>query len=162
MKAKKWPLLTLIGTLIIAGGVLLFKDVPLLLIENLDRPAKVGIVIGASEPFLVFYIHSIYDEPVTEEFEARAEEIILKGVRTRGPGVMEYYGFETKEGVHAVRKSLGKSFVMKRGPRKDQGVLVKGRRILLSEIAEEGERVRLGLKRIPLGIHLLYRLFGES
>ena len=35
----------------------------------MDRPRTIRIRISPSEPFSMFYIHSIYKEPVIEEFQ---------------------------------------------------------------------------------------------
>jgi hypothetical protein len=83
------PLLIWIGILIVAGGVFLFKKVALLHIENMDRPQAIHVRISPCEPFSLFYIHSIYKEPVVEEFQTDGNSIVLKGVRTKSPAIME-------------------------------------------------------------------------
>ena len=71
------------GILVIAGGVLFLKQVTVLHLENMDHSRTIRIRISPSEPFSVVYIHSIYKEPVVEEFEAEGNAIALKGVRTK-------------------------------------------------------------------------------
>jgi hypothetical protein len=161
---KTWPLLALIGILVVAGGGLLFqKEAPVIEMRNLDRPAAVvRIEINPSEPFFVFYTHSMYDEPVTEEFSAGAQGFVLRGVETRSPGVMEYYGFEAPGGVQPVHRVLGNAFVIQRGPRADQGVRAGRKTVFLHEMAEEGDRVRLEVKQIPLGLYWWYLLSASS
>ena len=137
---------------------MLFKKTLLIEIRNLERPVTVRIGIEPSEPVTIFYIHSIYDEPVAEELEAGVQGFVLRGIRTQGPGVMEYYGFEAAGGLQPVHRVLGNFFVVKRGPRRDQGVRVGGRVVSLHEIAEEGDRVRLEVKQVSLGLHWWYLL----
>jgi hypothetical protein len=90
----------LVGLLVIAGGVLFLKKVTVLHIENMDHPRTIRIRTSPSEPFSVSYIHSIYKEPVVEKFQAEGDAVVLKGVRTKSPAVMEYYGFEDMKGFH--------------------------------------------------------------
>ena len=140
-----------------AGGVLLFYDVTLLRLENMDRPKTMRIRIGASEPFSIFYIHSIYEQPVAEEFQAEKNAITLKGVRTNSPAVMEYYGFEDTREFHPMNQRLGAVFIMRRGMGEGQGLVVKDRKIYLSEIGEKGNRIQLRVETVSLGRYL----FGQ-
>jgi hypothetical protein len=156
LKSKRSPLLIWIGILIVAGGVFLFKKVTLLHIENMDRPKAIHIRISPSEKFSMFYIHSIYKEPVVEEFQAGKEAIILKGVRTKSPAVMEYYGFEDMTGFHPMNQRLG-AIYFKWGMGQGQGLIVRDRKIYLSEIGERGDRIQLRVE----SMFLLNYLFSE-
>ena len=155
MKRKNLPLLTLIVILILAGGVFLFKKVTVLQLENMDHPRAIRIRINSSELFSVFYIHSIYKEPVIEEFQVKKEAIILRGVRTKSPAVMEYYGFEDIKRFHPMNRRLGAVFIIRRGMGEGQGLIVRGRKIYLSEIGEKGDRIRLRVESMSLGNYLL-------
>jgi hypothetical protein len=155
LRPKTWPLLILIGILIVAGGVLFLKKVTLLHIENMDHPQMIRIRISPSETFSMFYIHSIYKEPVIEEFQAEKEAIVLKGIRTKNPAVMEYYGFEDTKEFHTVNQRLGAVFIIRRGMGEGQGVIVRERKIYLSEIGERGDRIQLRVESMSLGKYLL-------
>jgi hypothetical protein len=144
-----------IGILIVAGGVLFLGKVHLLHVENMDRAKTIHIRIGASEPFSTFYIHSIYKEPVTEEFQAEKGAITLKGVRTKSRAVMEYYGFEDSREFHPLNQRLGAVFIIRRGMGEGQGLIVKDRKIYLSEIGEKGDRIQLRIQSVSLGRYLL-------
>ncbi len=159
MKRKTWPLLILIGVLIVSGGVFLFKKVTLLHIENMDRPKAIHVWINPSETFSMFYIHSIYKEPVVEEFQAEEEAIILKGIRTKSPAVMEYYGFEDMKEFHPMNQKLGAVFIIRRGIGEGQGLIVGDRKIYLSEIGERGDRIQLRVESMSLGKYLLSTVF---
>jgi len=147
-----------IGILIAAGGVLLLKEVNILQIENMDRPRTIRIRIGASESFSIFYIHSKYNEPVAEEFQAEKGAIILKGVRTKSPAVMEYYGFEDTKEFHPLNQKLGAVFIIRRGMGEGQGLIVRDRKIYLSEIGEKGDRIQLRVESIHLWRYLLAKI----
>jgi hypothetical protein len=152
---KRWPLLILIAILIVGGGVFLFKKVTLLHIENMDRPKAIHMRISPSETFSMFYIHSIYREPVIEEFQAEKDAIVLKGIRTKSPAVMEYYGFEDTKEFHPMNQRLGAVFIVRRGMGEGQGLIVGDRKIYLSEIGERGDRIQLRVESMSLGKYLL-------
>jgi hypothetical protein len=154
LETKRWPLLILIAILILAGGVFLFKKVTVLQLENMDRPQAIGIRINPSEEFSMFYIHSIYEEAVIEEFRAGKETIILKGVRTKSPAVMEYYGFEDTKEFHPMNVRMGAVFIIRRGMGEGQGLIVRDRKIYLSEIGERGDRIQLRVESMSLGKYI--------
>lgn len=147
------PLLTLIGMLIVAGGGFLLKKITVLHLENMDHPRAVHVWISPSETFSIFYIHSIYHEPVTEEFLVEKDAIVLKGVRTKSPAVMEYYGFEDMKEYHPMNQRLG-AIYFKWGMGEGQGLLVRDKKIYLSEIGEKGDRIQLRIGSVPLGYYL--------
>jgi hypothetical protein len=103
----------------------------------------------------MFYIHSIYKEPVAEEFQAEKGAIVLKGVRTKSPAVMEYYGFEDTKEFHPMNQRLGAVFIIRRGMGEGQGLIVRDRKIYLSEIGEKGDRIQLRMESVSLGRYLL-------
>ena len=142
-----------------AGGVFLLKKVTFLKLENMDHPRTIRIRISPPEPFSIFYIHSIYKEPVIEEFLVEQEAIILRGVRTKSPAVIEYYGFEDMKEFHPMNQRLGAVFIIKRGMGEGQGLIVKDRKIYLSEIGEKGDRIRLRVESMSLGNYLISVVF---
>jgi hypothetical protein len=141
--------------IIIAGGVLLSQKVTTLHIGDMDRPRAIHIRISPSETFFMFYIHSIYGEPVIEEFKAEQGAIVLKGIRTKSPAVMEYYGFEDMKEFHPMNQRLGAVFLIRRGMGEGQGLIVGDKKIYLSEIGERGDRIQLRLEPMSLGKYLL-------
>jgi len=141
--------------MIVAGGAFLFKKVTILRLKNVDHLRVIRIWISPSEQFSLFYIHSIYKEPVIEEFQVEQEAIILRGVRTKSPAVMEYYGFEDMKEFHPMNERLGAVFIIRRGMGEGQGLIVKDRKIYLSEIGEKGDRIRLRVESMSLGNYLL-------
>jgi hypothetical protein len=157
-KRKSWSFLALIAILIVLGGVFLFEKVTILQLENMDRQRTVCIPISPSEKFSVFYIHSIYKEPVIEEFQAEDSAIVLKGVRTKSAAVMEYYGFEDMKGFHPLNQRLG-AIYFKWGIGEGQGLIVRDKKIYLSEIGERGDRIQLRVESVSLGYYLLSIIF---
>ena len=137
------------------GGVFYIKKVTILQLKNMDRPKAIHIRISSSETFSMFYIHSIYKEPVIEEFQAGKGAIVLKGVRTKSRAVMEYYGFDDTKEFHLMNQKLGAVFIIRRGMGEGQGVIVRDRKIYLSEIGERGDRIQLRVESMSLGKYLL-------
>jgi Domain of unknown function (DUF1850) len=159
LRPRRWSLLIWIGVLIVAGGVFLFEKVTLLHIENMDRTKTIHIRVKPSETFSMFYIHSIYKEPVVEEFQVEEGAIVLKGVRTKSPAVMEYYGFEDTKEFHPMNQRMGAVFIIRRGMGKGQGLIVRDRKIYLSEIGARGDRIQLRVRSFILGSYLLSMIF---
>jgi hypothetical protein len=124
----------------------------------MDRPRAIGIRISPSEKFSMFYIHSIYKEPVVEEFRAEKGAIVLKGVKTKSPAVMEYYGFGDTNEFHPMNKLLG-AIYFKWGMGEGQGLIVRDRKIYLSEIGERGDLIQLRVESWSLGNYLLSKVF---
>jgi hypothetical protein len=115
--------------------------------------------MNAAESFSIFYIHSIYKEPVIEEFQVEQEAIILRGVRTKSAAVREYYGFEDRNEFHPMHQRLGAVFIIRRSMGEGQGLIVRDRKIYLSEIGEKGDRIRLRVESVSLGEYLILKLF---
>jgi len=121
----------------------------------MDRSKAIRIRISSSEAFSMFYIHSIYQEPVVEEFQVEKKAIILKGIRTKSPAIMEYYGFEDMKEFHSLNLELGAAFLIRRGMGEGQGVVVRERKIYLSEVGERGDRIQLRVESMSLVKYLL-------
>jgi len=149
LKPRFLPLLTLIGLLILTGGVLLFfGKVAVLEIINLDHHQVLLVRVSPSERFSMFYVHSIYDADVVEEFEVGSAAILLRGVRTENPRVMEYYGFDSVKGFHPLNLEFKKPLIIKRGMGQEQGFVFKGENMDLGELAEKGDRIQLRLTSV--------------
>ena len=151
MKAKSRPLLISAAVLLAAGGAFLFsRDVTVLCLRNLDHARQRVFRVNPPERFYLYYRHSIYDAPVTEEFEAGCDGITLKGIWTSHPGVMEYYGFEQVRDFHRREVRFDRPLTLKRCLRQGQGVVVAGTPVGLERLAEVGERVELGVRSMPI------------
>ena len=135
------------------------KKVTILQLENMDHPRTIRIRISPPAPFSIFYIHSIYQSPVIEEFQVEGNAMVLKGVRTKSPAVMEYYGFEDMKEFHPMNERLGAIFIIRRGMGEGQGLIIRSRKIYLSEIGEKGDRIRLRVESMSLGNYFLLMAF---
>jgi hypothetical protein len=124
----------------------------------MNHPRTIRIRISPSERFFIFYIHSIYNEPVVEEFQVEGDAIVLRGVRTKSPAVMEYYGFEDMKEFHQMNQRLG-AIYFKWGIGEGQGLIVRDKKIYLSEIGERGDRIQLRVESMSLGRYLISMVF---
>ena len=162
MKRKRWPLPALIIVLIMAGGVSYFKKITFLQVKNMDRPKTLQFYIHPCETFSSFYIHSIYREPVIEEFQAKGGALAVTGVKTKSPAVMEYYGFDDVREFHPMDQNLGAAFILKRGMFEGQGLMIREKKIYLSELGEKGDRIQIKVDSLPLGQYLYSRMLEKE
>src|SRR5262245_6978086 len=78
-----------------------------LLIENTDRGTVLRIRLRAGEAFSVVYQHSIYDQPVTEDFVVDEEgRIVLRAVASPSAAVREYFGITSAGERHSMARTM--------------------------------------------------------
>jgi hypothetical protein len=68
---------------------------------------------------------------------------------------MEYYGFEDTNEFHPMNQRLGAVFIIRRGMGEGQGLIVRNRKIYLSEIGEKGDRIQIRIEPVSLARYLL-------
>jgi len=94
---------------------------------------------------------------VIEEFEADPHTIVLKGVRTRSLALAEQYGFNDVQTFYPLDEKLGAIFLrVARG--EGQGLILKDRKIYLSEIGERGDRIQLSVRSVSMGNYFFLKL----
>lgn len=153
MKQRIWLFLIFIALILGGGALLAIKKVTALSLENMDHPRAVRLWISPSDQFSIFYFPSTGQEPAVEEFQVDRGTIVLKGVKTKSPGILEYYGFNDPKIFHPLHQQWGAVF-FKVGEGKGQGLIVKDRKIYFSEMGEMGDRIQLRVMFVPLGYHL--------
>ena len=78
-----------------------------LLVENTDRGTVLRIPLRAGEVFSVVSQHSMYDQPVTEDFVVDEEgRIVLQAVTSPSAAVREYFGITAAGERHAVARTM--------------------------------------------------------
>src|SRR5215813_5070292 len=78
-----------------------------LLVENSDRGTVLRVQLRPGEVFSVVYQHSIYDQPVTEDFVLDEEgRIVLRSVTSPSAAVREYFGITSAGERHAVVRTM--------------------------------------------------------
>ena len=78
-----------------------------LLVENSDRGTVLRIRLGPGEVFSVVSQHSMYDQPVTEDFVLDEEgRIVLQAVTSPSAAVLEYFGITSAGDRHAMARTM--------------------------------------------------------
>jgi len=155
MKTRGWLILLSLLILLAGGVALLLREVPVLQLENTDRGGRLLIRTEPSASFSFSFIHSMYLEPATEEFQVgEGEEFILRGVRTQSPAVAAYYGFEDGRTFYPADRKMN-SFFMRLGMTNAQILSYGNQRISLAELGEGGDRLEVRVRRMSWGRYLL-------
>jgi hypothetical protein len=155
LKFKQWILLLSALALMGAGGAFLMKRVLVLQIVNTDRTQKLYLWVTPHSPFTLSYVHSIYLEPASEEFEVEeGESIVLKAVSTKSPAVAHYYGFEGGPAYYPVNRRM-KTLALRLSMSSPQTLYYGNRKISLQEIGERGDRLEVRVVPMALVHYLL-------
>jgi hypothetical protein len=76
-------------------------------VENTDRGTVLRVRLSPGEVFSVVYQHSIYDQPVTEEFVLDEKgRIVLRAVTSPSAAVREYFGITSAGERHPMARTM--------------------------------------------------------
>jgi hypothetical protein len=76
-------------------------------IENPDRGKVFRVRLRPGEVFSVVYHHSMYDQPVTEDFVVdEGGRIVLQAVTSPSAAVREYFGITSAGERHAMERTM--------------------------------------------------------
>jgi hypothetical protein len=110
-------------------------------IENAARGRTVRIPVRPGEVFSVVYHHSMYDQPVTEEFTVDGDgRIVLQAVSSPSAAVREYFGITAAGARHAVRRAM-REIVFRVAAGTPQRLRVGGVERSFLELGEHGDRL---------------------
>jgi hypothetical protein len=114
-----------------------------LLVENPDRGTGLRIWLRPGEVFSVVYHHSIYDQPVTEDFVLDEEgRIVLRAVTSPSAAVREYFGITSAGERHAMARTMHE-IVFRIATGTAQRLRAGGVERSFLELGEHGDRVIL-------------------
>ena len=107
-------MLALVTLLVVAAGPVSAAPPPTargvergLLVENPERGTVLRVQLRPGEVFSVVYQHSIYDQPVTEDFVLDEEgRIVLQAVTSPSAAVREYLGITSAGERHAMARTM--------------------------------------------------------
>jgi hypothetical protein len=141
----------LLAALLAAGWGLSRLPVRVLEFANTDSGRVSRLLVAADASFLVTYQHSIYGQPVTEEFVLFPDDsIVLTAVQSASGAVLEYFGFaDGAERQPMERRLEGVVFRIAAG--EPQRITLGSRELSFLEFGERGDRVAMVVSRIPLG-----------
>jgi hypothetical protein len=124
------------------------RPVMVLELTNAARGRVLGIPVVPGEPFSVTYHHSMYDQPVTEEFVVAPDGgIVLQAVSSPSAAVREYFGITAAGERHAVARAMPE-IVFRVAVGTPQRLSVGGVERSFLELGEHGDRVVLRARRI--------------
>ena len=138
---RRLPLLLLAA----AGGAFLFRPATVLEFENAGRGVVARYAVRPGDAFSVTYRHSIYLQPVVEEFSVGPDgDLILTGVRSDSGAVLEYFGFNDSRPFHAMNRPM-RTIVFRVAMEGAQTLTLGGRRISFLALGDPGDRITVRL-----------------
>jgi hypothetical protein len=112
-----------------------------LIIENAERGRTLRIPLRRGEPFAVVSRHSIYDQPVTEEFVIDADaRIVLAAVSSPSAAVREYFGLTRPGERHPLHRVM-REIVFRVAAGEPQRLRAAGVERSFLELGEHGDRL---------------------
>jgi len=114
-----------------------------LLVENTDRGTVLRIRLRPGEIFSVVYQHSIYDQPVTEDFVVGDDgQIVLRAVTSPSAAVREYFGITSAGERHAMVRTMSE-IVFRIATGTAQRLRAGGVECSFLDLGEHGDRLVL-------------------
>jgi hypothetical protein len=126
----------------------LFPAAALLLAAGLAKANGIDVINGErcrrfelpDGRFAVTYHHSMYDQPVTEEFAVSGSMLELRRLESPSAAVLEYFGV-TAPGTSHERKRRLPEIVMRIAMNGPQLLHIDGSRRSLREFGQPGDRI---------------------
>ena len=144
--ARRLPLLLLAA----AGGAFLFRPATVLEFGNAGRGVVARYAVNTGETFTITYQHSIYRQPVDEEFSVGpCGDLVLTGVRSESGAVLEYFGFSDSRAFHAMNRPM-RTIVFRVAMEGAQILTLDGRRISFLSLGDPGDRITARLADVSL------------
>jgi hypothetical protein len=138
-----------LGGVALAGALAVaLRPVTILEIENAARGRTFRAPLAPGEPFAVVYHHSMYDQPVTEEFLADGGRIVLEAVESPSAAVREYFGLLGPGERHARPRSLAE-IVFRVAAGVPQRLRIGGVERSFLDLGERGDRLVMRAARRP-------------
>ncbi len=137
-----------LGTVAVLAAAAL-RPATALLLENTSRGGTARLPLAAGEVFSVTSRHSMYHQPVTEEFAVRADgRIALQAVSSPSAAVREYLGITAPGERHAVERVMDE-VVFRVAMGEPQALRLGGRERSFLEFGDHGDRLVLRAVRRP-------------
>jgi hypothetical protein len=132
-----------------AGAALGLRPVTILEFRNEARGSTVRIPVPGGGPFVVTSHHSMYDQPVAEEFVVGPRgELVLEAVSSPSAAVREYFGITAAGERHAVVRTM-RQIVFRVAAGTPQRLRVAGEERSFLELGDHGDRLVLTASRAP-------------
>jgi hypothetical protein len=153
--------LALGGTALAAALATALRPVPALEVVNAERGRTFRAPLPPGERFAVVYRHSMYDQPVTEEFVLHGGRIVLEAVSSPSAAVREYFGLLGPGERHARARSLPE-LVFRVATGVPQRLRIDGVERSFLELGDPGDRLVMRAARRPAAAGWLPVLAGGT
>ncbi|HSB20123.1 MAG TPA: hypothetical protein VLD85_08960 [Anaeromyxobacteraceae bacterium] len=151
-RAARWLAL---GGVAVAGAAAALHPVTVLELENAARGRTWRFALRGGEVFSVAYHHSMYDQPVTEEFTVDGRgRIALRAVSSPSAAVREYFGITGAGERHAMSRTMPE-VVFRVAAGTPQRLLLGGAEHSFLEFGGHGDRLVMRAVRRPALAQLL-------
>jgi hypothetical protein len=132
--------LALGGAALAAALAVALRPVTVLEVENGARGRTFRAPLAPGERFAVVYHHSMYDQPVTEEFALEGGRIVLEAVSSPSAAVREYFGLLGPGERHVRPRSMDR-VVFRIAAGAPQRLRIAGVERSFLELGEHGDRL---------------------
>jgi hypothetical protein len=150
-----------LGAAAVAAALLVaLRPVTVLEIEN-SRGRTFRAALGAGEVFAVVSHHSMYDQPVTEEFVVAEDRIVLEAVSSPSAAVREYFGLSGAGERHRVVRPMAE-VVFRVATGTPQRLRVGGVERSFLDLGDPGDRLVMRAARRPAAAGWLAALAGAA
>jgi hypothetical protein len=159
-----WTMLrfTLCAAAIGVAGTGALLPVTVLELENSTSGRVTRLALQPGEMFSVTYHHSMYEQPVTEDFLVDARgHIALKWVSSPSAAVREYFGLTSSGERHAVERSV-QEIVFRVATGTPQRLSVAGVERSFLEFGDHGDRLVMRAIVTPAVEHWLTHLLDTT
>ena len=131
-------------------------------LENAARDRTARFAVGDGEVFSVTSRHSMYDQPVTEDFVAGADgRVTLAAVSSPSAAVREYFGLTEPGERHAVERAMPE-VVFRVAAGTPQRLRLAGVERSFLEFGDHGDRLVLRVARRPAVVAYLPQRLGGA
>jgi hypothetical protein len=136
----------LLGILLAAASPVAERE---LLVENSDRGTVLRLRLRPGEGFSVVSQHSMYDQPVTEDFVLDEEgRIVLQAVTSPSAAVREYFGLTSAGDRHTMARTM-KEIVFRIATGTPQRLRAGGTERSFLELGAQGDRLVVHAAPLP-------------
>ena len=146
---------------VLAMAVVALHPSTVLELENAARGQTFRIPVGG-EAFSVVAHHSIYDQPVTEEFVVDADgRIVLVAVSSPSDAVREYFGITAPGERHEIERAMPE-VVFRVATGEPQRLRVSGLERSFLDLGDHGDRLVMRASRRSAVARWIDRLTGAA
>lgn len=150
------------GAIAAAGAAAAMHPVTVLEVENAARRRTFRFPVGAGQTFQVTSWHSMYDQPVTEEFAIDERgRIALQAVSSPSAAVREYFGIAAAGERHQVRRAMPE-VVFRVATGEPQRLGIAGVERPFLGLGDRGDRLVMRASRRPALAQLLHSGAGAA